>query len=135
MPLVRMKEKGQVTIPAAVREEIAAHLKLSDKTVRVWAKKYGWEEKKAALLECKRATHQELYELVRLMTKAMSEDVAAKKEIAPQRVHALNGLVATVAGLKKYEDQTKQEEKDEKTKGQVSDGAALVEKVHEILGI
>ena len=25
MPLVRMKEKGQVTIPAAVREEIAAH--------------------------------------------------------------------------------------------------------------
>jgi len=25
MPLVRMKEKGQVTIPAAVREAIAAH--------------------------------------------------------------------------------------------------------------
>lgn len=25
MPLVRMKEKGQVTIPAIVREQIAAH--------------------------------------------------------------------------------------------------------------
>jgi AbrB family looped-hinge helix DNA binding protein len=25
MPLVKMKEKGQITIPAAVREQIAAH--------------------------------------------------------------------------------------------------------------
>ncbi len=120
---------------AKTREEIAKQLKLSDKTVRVWAKKYNWEEKKAALMECKRSSHLELYELVRLMTQAMSEDAKSKKEISPQRIHALNGLVVTVSGLKKYEGEIQVEREKEERGAQVSDSAALVEKVHDILGI
>jgi uncharacterized protein YjcR len=122
------------------REEIARRLKLSDKTVRIWAKRYGWEEKKAALLQAKSNTHLELYDLVRTLTQGLKADVDGQKEISWQRISALNGLVQTVGQLKKYEDVVTVEKekeaaagKSESNKGQAL--ADLRQTVHEVLGL
>lgn len=115
------------------REEIAKRLKLSDKTVREWAKEHGWEEKKKQLLECKRATHQELYELVRMLTSGLRQDQADGKEISWQRISALKGLIDSLNITKKYEDAVTTEKDAKEQKADSPE--ALTAQVHEILGL
>ena len=85
--------------------EIAARLKINEKTIRTWKDEGGWETKRLQFLSSKQSFHEELFEFSRALMKSIKEDIEAKKDVDPGRMYAFTRLVGQINKVKEYEDQ------------------------------
>lgn len=72
--------------------EIARQIGKSEKTVRNWKEKYGWDAKKAEYLNSIRNLPQQLYEDYCAVMKSIRDDLANGREIASQRYNLASKL-------------------------------------------
>jgi len=126
--------ENMFVLQGKTREEIATQLKLGEKTVRNWAQDGGWESKKASFLDCRQATHLELYGLLRQLTASIRMDMDAKKEVSQARWYALTNLTQSLEKVKKFEGDVAADEK-AKDKDGKGDPEKAVREVNEILGL
>ena len=72
--------------------EIAEEIGKNRRTIETWKKKFGWDEKRAGIIESRRALPQQLFEDYSLIMKSIREDLAAGKEVSQQRYRLANQL-------------------------------------------
>ena len=65
--------------------DIAAKTGKSEKTIRNWKNKYGWESKKAEYLKSIRNLPQQMYEDYTLLMQSIREDIAKGEEVSAAR--------------------------------------------------
>jgi len=115
----RMYVEEQVPITG-----ISSRLCITEATLHKWKKEGEWERKKTAFLKSQYSCHAELYELVRKMTKKISEDY--EQGISPDAgtLYFLKSMADKLPKLKAFEEaaiQTAQQEnKAESTNGDLS---------------
>jgi len=109
---------------------IAKRLDITEKTLGDWKKEGNWDAKKSQLLQSQQSCNAELYELVRKMTKKISEDYA--KDITPDAgtLYFLKGMIDKLPKLKAYEESNIVKEQENKASTE-----ELLSKVSDILGI
>lgn len=72
--------------------EIAEEIGKNRRTIETWKKKFGWDEKRAGIIESRRALPQQLFEDYNLIMKSIREDLAAGREVSQQRYRLANQL-------------------------------------------
>lgn len=117
------------------REAIAARFKLSDKTVREWAKAGRWEEKRAQLLERRSSTLDDLEFVVQSVARSARMDIEASVAVSDQRLYALQKLSETLGSLRRAEKLKGEVAQDKKQKDRPATGTEIADKVDELLGI
>lgn len=115
------------------RDQIAARFRLSDKTVRSWAKEGRWEEKRALFLERKATTIEDLEFVVQKVARSARMDIEAGKAVSDQRLYALQKLAETLEKMQKF-SKARAAAEQERPSDPLSP-EQLAEQVDEILGL
>lgn len=72
--------------------EIADKVGRNRRTIESWKKKFGWEEKRAGLIESCRALPQRIYELWNKVATQIEKDINEGKEVSPARYRLASQL-------------------------------------------
>ena len=72
--------------------EIADKVGRNRRTVESWKKKFGWEDKRAGLIESCRALPQRIYELWNKVATQIEKDIDEGKEVSPARYRLASQL-------------------------------------------
>lgn len=113
--------------------EIAAKLKVNEKTLSTWKAIGDWDSKRKKYILTKMCFHEELYDFSRKLMESIKSDIDLGEKVDAGRLYALARILPLITKVKDYEDViTKAEEKD-KNKGLTKDIVSLIEA--EVLGI
>lgn len=104
--LLFFEAERMYTIDQQSPEVIAAQLRTCEKTIRLWKEEGGWAEKRAAYRKSRNSTHEELYELLRLLTKGIKEDIVAGRKTDMGRCILFKTITDKIGKVKGYEDAT-----------------------------
>lgn len=113
-------------------DEIARRIGRSDKTIRVWAEKGGWKERREALLLSKGSVHEKLYTVIDRLADSVIRDCDGGNELDAGRLYTLKGLIDSMAKLQRYE-KDEGAESDEPQKNELTP-EELAAKVAEVMG-
>lgn len=113
--------------------EIAAKLKVNEKTLGTWKAIGDWDSKRKKYIQTKMCFHEELYDFSRKLMESIKSDIDLGEKVDAGRLYALARILPLITKVKDYEDiVTKVEEKDQ-NKGLTKDIVSLIEA--EVLGI
>jgi len=112
--------------------EIAARLKLSEKTIRAWRNEGGWVEKRNQYLRKDVAFHEELYEFSRKLMRTINSDIENGQKTNTGQLYTFSKILSLITKVKEYEDVVAKKDKRRK-KGLSPEIIRQIEE--EILGI
>ena len=90
--------------------EIAARLRLNEKTLRSWKEEGDWDTKKKNFLASRQSFAEELYDFTRTLMKKIKEDLEAGNKIDTGRMYAFTQLCGKLTTIKKFEGQKEDEQ-------------------------
>lgn len=84
--------------------EIAAHLGVSERTIRSWNSEYDWDNKRAQYLDTKSMFHKEMYSFARKLMSSIEYDMDNNEKVDPGRMFAFTKMLPLITKIKEYED-------------------------------
>jgi transposase-like protein len=115
-------------------EEVARRFDIAEKTVRNWADKGNWRDRKRKLFEQKTSLDEKLRTFVDKLMDTILEDWNNGRQVDPGRMYAFNQLLGKLEKVQKYEQKVKEAE-DPAAGEQQADPEALADRVREVLGL
>jgi uncharacterized protein YjcR len=113
-------------------EEIASRFSLSEKTVRLWADKGNWRDRKKSFMSQRESLEEKLRTFVDKLMDTILDDWNNGRQVDPGRMYAFNNLIGKLEKVQKYEANAAKPEDDSTKK---ADPEALAERVREVLGL
>lgn len=113
-------------------EEIASRFELSDKTVRDWADKGKWRERKSAFVANRETLTEKMHAFVTRLMDTITADWDNGKQVDPGRLYALCQLSAKLEKVQKFEKVAAGDPTDNQAP---ADNEALVQRVREAMGL
>lgn len=101
--------------------EIAQIVPKNEKTIRKWAKDFGWFELKKQILTSQKTTIEQAEFIAKSIGEKISELLAKGELPDTQLLQAYRGLVKDLKPVKEYSDTKKQEEAQAETKAELSE--------------
>ena len=83
--------------------EIAARLKLCERTVRTWKDEGSWETRRAQFMASKESFHTELYDFARKLMRTIRDDIDAKEKVDAGRLYTFARLLPLLTKIKEYQ--------------------------------
>lgn len=84
--------------------EIAAHLGVSERTIRSWNSEYDWDNKRAQYLDTKSMFHKEMYSFARKLMSSIEYDMDNNEKVDPSRMFTFTRMLPMIIKIKEYED-------------------------------
>jgi len=84
--------------------EIAARLKLTEKTVRSWRSEGAWSEKQNNHLRKDTAFHEELYDFSRKLMRTINSDIDSGQKTNTGQLYTFSKVISLITKVKAYED-------------------------------
>ena len=85
-------------------EEIAAKLKVNEKTVRNWKCEGNWDAQKQQFVQSKQMFHEDLYNFARKLMATIEESFEKGEKVDPGRMYAFMKMLPMITKVKEYED-------------------------------
>ena len=94
--------------------QIAKRLLISEKTLFIWKKENGWEDKRTRFLKSQYSCNQTLYELLHLVANKAVEDFKLEGIMPDQKtLYFIMNMAGKLKDLKTFETQTANEKAEE----------------------
>ena len=113
--------------------EIAAKLKINEKTLSSWKAMGGWDSKRKNYIQSRMCFHEELYDFSRKLMESIKSDIDIGEKVDAGRLYALARILPLITKVKDYEDVITKAEGKDQNKGLTKDIVSLIEA--EVLGI
>lgn len=115
-------------------EEIAARFGIAEKTVRLWADKGRWRERRKEFMSKRASLEEKLRTFVDKLMDTILDDWNKGNQVDPGRMYAFNNLIGKLEKVQKYEASAKVSDNAAASQ-QAADPDALANRVREVLGL
>ena len=85
-------------------EEIAAKLKVNEKTIRFWKSEGNWETKKSQYIKAQQMFHEDLYNFARKLMSTIEDSFEKGEKVDPGRMFTFMRMLPMITKIKEYED-------------------------------
>jgi hypothetical protein len=114
-------------------DEIASRYPVSEKTLRNWAEKGNWQDRRKAYRTKQATLNEKLHNFVDKLMDTILDDWNNGRQVDPGRMYAFNQLLGKLEKVQKYENASKQAPDSEDTAP--PDPEVLANRVRDVLGL
>lgn len=115
-------------------EEITRAYPVSEKTLRLWADKGNWRDRRKAFKTRRASLEEKLHAFVDKLMDTILDDWNNGRQVDPGRMYAFNQLLGKLEKVQKYEANAKQGDSETETSGEANP-QALADRVRDVLGL
>jgi len=115
-------------------EEITRAYPVSEQTLRLWADKGNWRDRRKAFKTRRASLEEKLHAFVDKLMDTILDDWNNGRQVDPGRMYAFNQLLGKLEKVQKYEANAKQGDSETETSGEANP-QALADRVRDVLGL